>query len=144
MLAAAAAAVLFTTGCAGTPAPAAAPSTPSSAPAAAPSSAQASSGVDPACSSPELEDVLSGIGRYDKRGAFDSRARADLDPEDVTGWHWSLRRLETTAGPKLNKVSSDARAVLMKWTNATPGSDDQRLYAVEIGLVANTLEFTCS
>jgi hypothetical protein len=102
-----------------------------------------SPGVDPACSSPELTDVLEGIARYDKRGAFDARARTELDPEDVTDWHWSLRRLESTAGPDLREASSDAREVLMKWTNAAPDSDEQRRHAVEISLVANTLEFTC-
>jgi hypothetical protein len=144
MLAAAAAAVLFATGCAGTPAPAAAPSTPSSSPAAAPSSAQASPGVDPACSSPELTDVLEGVARYDERGAFDAKARTELDPDDVSGWHWSLRRLEDSAGPKLRQAAAGAREIMGKWINADPGSDEQRLHAVEIGLVATTLKVTCA
>jgi hypothetical protein len=144
MLTAAAAAVLFTTGCAGTPAPAAAPSTPSSSPAAATSSAQASPGVDPACASPELDDILSAIRRYDERGAFDAKARTKLDPDDVAEWNWSLRRLEATAGPELRQAAEGARQVLTKWINTDPGSDEQQLHTVEIGLVATTLTSTCA
>jgi hypothetical protein len=140
-LATAAAAVLLSTGCAGTPAPAAAPSTPPSSPAAA--TTQAASDADPACSSPELDDVLQGIGRYDERGAFDAKTRTELDPDDVSGWHWSLRRLEDSAGPKLRQAAAGAREVMGKWINADPGSDEQLLHAVEIGLVATTLELTC-
>jgi hypothetical protein len=142
MLAAAAAAVLFATGCGSTPAPAAAPSTPSSSPAAAPSSAQPSPDVDPACALPELDKYLSEVDAYSKRGVFEVGASGRLNPDKVLGWRLALGAVESAAELKVYKAAVAAKETLESWSEAT-GSETQQVYTLTIQITASTLAYTC-
>ncbi|MEV4837804.1 hypothetical protein AB0K05_25000 [Nonomuraea sp. NPDC049486] len=117
---------------------AAACSTPPPAPTAAATPAPS---YDPACTSSELADVLAGIDRAFRRGAFDTPPRADLDPDDVSDWHYQLRRLEASAGGELAGQLADTREAAGKWLNSDGGEQDvpRRLIVVSAG----TLAFAC-